>query len=68
MLETGLSENFKVGHHFIVEVGGLFCHHLRQKSERQSQPWAIFDNLEEDTLFITSAFKPGFTDYLGQRP
>ena len=66
MLETGLSENFKVGHHFIVEVGGLFCHLLLQKSEKQSQPWAIFGNLEEDTLFITSAFKSGFKDYLGQ--
>lgn len=66
MLETGLSENFKVGHRLIVEVGGLFCHLLPQKSEKQSQPWDIFDNLEEDTLFITSAFKPGFKDYLGQ--
>lgn len=66
MLETGLLDNFKVGHRFIVEVGGLFCHLLLQKSEKQSQPWAIFDNLEEGTLFITSAFKPGFTDYLGQ--
>lgn len=47
VLETGLSENFKVGHRFIVEVGGLFCHLFLQESEKQSQPRAILTILKK---------------------